>query len=403
MTRAARVAAVGAVAVAVAACGRGGAGRRAGHGEVARRAQVTTGELTERLVLTGELRAAASIDLSTPRTDAWELSIRWMADDGAEVKAGDRVLEFDNSAIASQLEEKKLLLRQADMELRSNRDVSALLTADKEATVREKAAALEKARILANVPADLLPGRTAQERQLELRRAEAAKASAETDLAAQKKAAALELRVKQIDLDKARRAIDDANAAMQELVLTAPRAGVIQVEEHPWEGRKLHIGDSTQPGWPVVSLPELGSGLEVRAELSDVDDGKIAVGVVGACTLDAVPGKALPCTVATITPVARAKGRQSLRKTFDVVLKIAAGAGPEARPGMSVKVELTRPPVKGALLVPRGAIVRDGEHARVRLAGGSLREVTLGPCDAQACVVERGITAGTAVEIGRGS
>ena len=27
------------------------------------------------------------------------IAIRWLAEDGAEVKAGDRVLEFDNSAV----------------------------------------------------------------------------------------------------------------------------------------------------------------------------------------------------------------------------------------------------------------------------------------------------------------
>lgn len=387
--------------LALAACDRAHGAKSGGAGEGPRRAEVHTGELAERLLLTGELRAAASVELTTPRTDSWELSIRWMAEEGVEVKAGDRVLEFDNTAVASQLEEKKLLLRQAEQDLRSSRDVSALLTADKEATVRQHAASLDKAKIQANVPAELLPGRTAQERQLELRRAESAKASAEVELVSQRKQAALEQRVKQIALDKARRAIDDALKTMQDLVLKAPRGGVIQIAEHPWEGRKLHIGDSTQPGWTVVSLPELASGLEVRAELSDVDDGKVTVGMVGACTLDAVPGVQMPCTVTSITPVARAKDRASLRKAFDVELAIPAGAGRDGRPGMSVKIELAPPPVKGALLVPRGAVVLGDKGAEIRLAGGGLRAVQLGACDAQACVVESGASAGTAVEIGR--
>ncbi len=385
----------------VAACDRAHGSRGGGASEAPRRATAHHGKLAERLVLTGELRAASSVELGTPRTDSWELSIRWMAPDGADVKAGDRVLEFDNSAFTSSLEQKKLLLRQAELDLRSNRDVSALLTADKEAEVRQKLAAVAKATLQAGVPADLLPGRTAQERQLELRRAEAALAAARTDHEAQRKAAALEGRVKQIELDKARRAIEDANTTMRELVLTAPRDGVIQVAEHPWEGRKLHIGDSTQPGWTVVSLPDQSSGLQVRAELSDVDDGKVAVGLVGTCTLDAVPDAALPCTVQTITPVARTKGQQSLRKTFDVVLTIAAGAGREARPGMSVKIELARAPSRDALLVPRGAVTITEQGARVRLPGGAMREVKLGACDAQACEVESGLTADTAVEIGR--
>jgi multidrug resistance efflux pump len=395
-----------AIVVALAAAGACSRGRAAAGGAAAdrpRRAQVTTGDLAARVLLTGQMKAANSVDLITPRTDTWELAIRWMAEDGAAVKAGERVLEFDNSAFANQLEQKRLAFREAESAMRSNRDVSALATADKEAEVRQHRTALEKAQLLADVPADLLPGRTAQERQLELQRAKVALESAEIALAAQRRSAALDQRVKQVELEKARRAIDEATRGMAELVVTAPRDGVVMVAEHPWEGRKLHVGDSTQPGWTVVSLPDAGAGLRVEAELSDVDDGKVDVGMVGTCTLDAYPEAPLPCTVKTITPVARSKGRESLRKAFDLALDVETREGQEARPGMSVKIELRRPPVKAALLVPRGA-VRIGEGgARVRLPGGGARDVTLGPCDAQACVVEQGLAAGDAVEIGGGS
>lgn len=388
--------------IALAGCGRAGPGGGPAT-DRPRRAKVVTGDLAPRVLLTGELHAADSVELTTPRTDSWELAIRWMAEDGAEVKAGDRVLEFDNSAFTSQLEQKKLLLRQAEMDLRSNRDVSALGIADKEAQVREHAAALEKARLLAGVPADLLPGRTAQERQLELQRATVALATAETDLAALRKSSALDLRVKQIELDKARQAIADATRSMTELVMKAPRAGVILVADHPWEGRKLHVGDSTQPGWTVVTLPDASAGLEVEAELSDVDDGKIAVGMVGTCTLDAYPDAPLPCTVNTLAPVARSKSRDSLRSVFDLTLNVQPRPGQEGRPGMSVKIELRPTTVATALLVPRGAVEITAAGARVRLPGGGRRDVTLGRCDAQACVVERGLAAGDDVEIGGGS
>jgi hypothetical protein len=275
----------------LAGCGDAGTGAGAGGGAGPRRtAIVQRGVVASRVLMTGELRAASSIDLTVPRTDAWELSIRWMAEDGAQVAAGERVLEFDNSAFTSQLAQRKLAVLQAAMDLQSGQDVATLATADREAAAAERRIAVEKARVLASVPADLLPGRTAQERQLDLTRALAALATAETELTAHKKASALDLRVKQIALTKARAAIDDATRSMAELVLTAPRAGVVAVAEHPWEGRRLHVGDSVQPGWPVLILPDTSQGLEVRAELSDVDDGKVAVGQDAGCVLDAYPG-----------------------------------------------------------------------------------------------------------------
>jgi hypothetical protein len=35
----------------------------------------------------------------------------------------------------------------------------------------------------------------------------------------------------------------------------------------------------------------------VRAELSDVDDGRVSFGMAGTCTLVAYPGEPLPCVV----------------------------------------------------------------------------------------------------------
>ena len=388
-----------ALVLAAGACDRARASGGGAAGAPPRRAAVTAGDLAPRVLLTGELRATSAVELTTPRTDTWQLSIRWMADDGATVAAGERVLEFDNSAFTSQLEQKKLLLRQADMDLRSNRDLTAVAIADKEAELRERGVALAKAKVLAAVPADLLDGRTAQERQLEQQRAEAAVAAAQLELTAAQRAASLDLRVKQIERDKAQRAIDDAEQAMAELVLTAPRAGVIVVADHPWEGRKLHTGDTTQPGWTVITLPDLAGGLEVKAELSDVDDGKVALGTAGTCVLDAFPDAALPCTVTAITPVARGAGRASLRKSFDVTLTLTPRAEQETRPGMSVKVELRPPPVTGAVLAPRGAIAVTAAGAVARLPGGATRAIEVGPCDAQACVVTRGLAVGDDVEL----
>ena len=86
----------------------GGGTRRAAVGEVARTEPVERGDIVDRVLLTGELHAASNTDLTVPRTEVWQLAIRSMAEDGATVKAGDRVLEFDNSAFTCKVEEGKL-------------------------------------------------------------------------------------------------------------------------------------------------------------------------------------------------------------------------------------------------------------------------------------------------------
>ena len=146
----------------------------------------------------------------------------------------------------------------------------------------------------------------------------------------------------------------------------------------------------------IVTLPDFSQPMEIKAELSDVDDGRVAVGQKGTCTLDAYPTEALPCEVKEVAPVARNKQRQSLRRMFAVSLSIPNKDPDRMRPGMSAKVELQGKQHTGAI-APRGAIVLDKSKAALRLPGGELRPVTLAGCDAQRCVIATGATIGEEV------
>ena len=66
--------------------------------------QVSRGALEDRMVLTGELEALAAEQLRVPRTPAWTLAISWLAEDGAVVKKGEKVVEFDSTTLAESLD-----------------------------------------------------------------------------------------------------------------------------------------------------------------------------------------------------------------------------------------------------------------------------------------------------------
>lgn len=379
--------------------------RHAAHAD-AQIAKVTRGAITDRVLLTGELQAASAIDLTVPRTRVtWELAIRWMAEDGSFVRAGDRVLEFDNTAVTADLETKRLAALEAQMTLETARHTSDMDIATKANELAQKQVALEKAKVLAAVPEDLLAKRDAQQRQLDVKHAEVDVQKAKEDLDAQKQEADYELKVKAIDLEKAKEAVDDTDAVIAALSIKAPRDGMVVIGQHPWEdnGRKYRATDTVQPGWAIISMPDPDAGMRVSAALSDVDDGRVSVGMVGHCTLDAYPAEPIDCTVAQLTPLARSTHEQSLRRAFSVELTLAKSDA-RMRPGMSVKVELARPG-QNALVVPRGAVVLPDDpkgQVRVRLPGGGLRDVALGPCDPQRCAVTSGLAEGDAVLEGGG-
>jgi HlyD family secretion protein len=354
---------------------------------------VRRGELAERLLLTGELGAVSAENLVVPRVPTWQVAVRWMEADGTAVKAGQRVIEFDSSSFSGTLEEKRLGAAQAERDIDKQAAQNGLSTAEKEFEVVRRALEVDKARVSAAIPAESLPRRVYQERQLELRRAEVALAKAKDELASHRKGADLEMKLRRITLEKARREIRAAELAIASLTLTAPRDGIFVVADHPWEGRKFQTGDTGWVGLTVARLPDLRK-MRVVASLSDVDDGRIKAGMAARCTLDAYPDRPLPGRVSEILPVARESARQSLRRAFALTVDLESSDPDRMRPGMSVRVEVEGPKSQGALLAPRASLTLGEAGARARLAGGGDVAVTLGPCNALECVVEKGLAEG---------
>ena len=71
----------------------------------ARGLEVTRGDFTSHFLLTGELVAQDAVLLVAPNANIWPLTVRWLEEDGAEVSRGDTIIEFDNSQLASKLEQ----------------------------------------------------------------------------------------------------------------------------------------------------------------------------------------------------------------------------------------------------------------------------------------------------------
>src|SRR5262249_3415141 len=144
-----------------------------------------------------------------------------------------------------------------------------------------------------------------------------------------------------------------------------------------------------------ASMPDLSQAMEVQSDLSDVDDGRVALGMSGTCTLDAYPDKPIGCTVRELTPVARTpSGGQSMRRACALVLELPKSDSERVVPGVAVEIVRPTPPIQNVIVVPRAAIVveRKGSEvvSRVRLEGGT-RDVKLGVCDAQSCEVTSGV------------
>lgn len=367
--------------------------------------RVRRGAFVSDVVLAGELEAARGESLAVPPMPNWQTAIKWLAEDGALVKAGDPVAELDNSALTSDLDQKRQSAMQATQELQQRESEWAADLEQKELEVQKKKLELEKAILDAKVPKELLSGRSFEEKQNALRRTTTEHEKAVDSLRARRTAVAAERQNLLLNIEKTRRAIAVAEGAITALVLRAPRDGIVVLRDLPWEARKLQTGDTVFVGFPIATMPELDS-MRVTAVLADVDDGKIAVGMPATVTIDGFPDLQYKGTIASISAVAQESRRQSLRRHFSVLVALDRVDQERMRPGLSARVTVRRESRPAVLLAPRAGIDFSGDKPLARLSGGEMKDVQLGACNAQDCIVTGGLEEGArlapVVEVGRG-
>ncbi len=328
-----------------------------------------------RLLLTGELSAVRSADLFVPETPLWALQLRFLEEDGAAVKRGDRVAEFDATGLTSDLDQKRIAAVEAETELvRFDADREGA-TFGREQAVLARRTDLGKARIDAEIPVELHSRREHEEFQLALRRAETELAKAEEDLKSYRTAAAADRATKLIALERARSERDKLETAVAALTLHAPKDGVFVVGENPRERKKFLTGDTLWPGMILGRLPDL-EALRVEALLFDVDDGRIRVGEPATVVPDTFPQRRLTSRVVSIAPVAQPVGRGSPRMAFRVFVEVTGGDLSGLRPGMSVRVEVP-PGATVSLSGPRPARLAEPDLATTRMARAERRDLVL--------------------------
>jgi HlyD family secretion protein len=383
-----RSCAVVALAFASASCFSGY--RHSGDASMLR---VHRGPFANDVTITGELRAARGDELTVPHLPQWQTTIKWLAQDGAEMKKGDRVVELDNSTFSANLDAKRQAVAQAQQELQQKDAEWNADTLDKQLDVERKRADYDKTKLDAAVPSEIVSARDFNDRQMKFQRAAVELAKVIDVLKSQHTSVKSDRDNLLLSLQKAERELAIADKAIAELILRAPHDGIVVIRDHPWEGRRLQEGDGVFIGLTLAQFPDMAS-LQVEGDLADVDDGRIGAGMPATIVLDAYPNMSFPGRVASISAVAQENSKTSLRRAFRVIVALDRLDAARMRPGLSSRVIVHAIAEKNALLVPRAAIDFSGANPRIHLANGRTADAILGACNAQECVAKSGLTEG---------
>lgn len=291
------------------------------------------------LLLTGEVAARNSQVFVAPETDNWMVQIAWMIEEGERVEPGDAVVQYDTASVSASLEQLEANLRKVKAESRRNDLVQDLALLEAEHALKVAELTLQKARLDAGIPRNLLSQLQFEQYQLALTQALNGKEEAEKALAVKRQDVADEKRRSQVEIAGAENELERIQVMLGNMTQRADRAGTAMYVDHPWTRQKIREGDSVQRGFSVLEIPSTDQ-LQIKAWLNEVDVAHLQEGQKVKIFFDARPGLTLSGVVERIGRQAEPKQHWGDSAYLDVDIQFADPLTVELLPGMSVRVEV---------------------------------------------------------------
>ncbi|HEX9365906.1 MAG TPA: efflux RND transporter periplasmic adaptor subunit [Vicinamibacterales bacterium] len=344
-------------------------------------AEVTRGDFVDYILIRGDIRPAKSIVLAAPLQAGGELQIVKLVKNGAPVKKGDLVVEFDATSLQQRLLERRSELKTALGEIEQSQ-AQARITEEQQATSLMKAKYdVERAKLDLG-KRDLVSRIEYEGAKLSLADADQRLKETQAKNLQATAGADAELLGKQRKRDKAQYDVDRTTASIEALGLRAPADGTVNILENPRSGGpfggggvEFREGDRAWPGASILELPDLSS-IHLEARLDESDRGRLKVGQSATVKIEAVPGKDFAARVDLISVLARvdfSSGWPPVRN-FDLGL-ILGDRDPRIRPGMTATARIAADKLPNVTLVPAETIFqKDGRPVVYRLNGSKFDE-----------------------------
>jgi multidrug efflux pump subunit AcrA (membrane-fusion protein) len=341
-------------------------------------AAVQRGTVTVTVRAIGDIRASRAVQIFAPPAGG-TLTIVSLASTGAQLKAGDTVVEFDSADQVFALDQARSDLALAEQEIVKGDAQSAVQAADDEVAVLKARYAVRRAELEASGN-ELVGAIVAKQNLLLLEEARQTLTQLEKEIESRRATSRASTQVLREKANKARVAVAVAERNIQNLKVVAPFDGYVTVRQNMmamggvmFAGAVLpdfRVGDSAFPGTAIADLVDT-SRVEVTAKLSERDRANVEPGQNAAVVVDGLPASALEGKVRNVSSVAsrrvfEAGGTRQFDIAFDIVKSPA-----QVWPGTSAAITINGATYDDALSIPRSAVfdVAGTPTVYVRTAG----------------------------------
>lgn len=289
--------------------------------------------------VTGEIESAKSAFFGPPAVaNIWQYTISFMAPEGRKVKAGTPILKFDPQELMTKLRDKTNALNEKQKQLENQEIIAREVMAERKLKQQEAVADLDKARLKADIPVELLANRDYQQNKLILKQAELTLVLRKAELIKEQRVQDTEVNILKREIAVLDSEVAQFQGSVDSMTIKAAGDGVV-IHTVDRRNNKHEVGDSVWMGRRVMELPDL-SQLQVHLEIPERESARIEIGQVVRFVVDAAPDDQFYGEIIELASVIHTKSRNQPARVFDATVSMKSPDLAIMRPGMSVSAEI---------------------------------------------------------------
>jgi HlyD family secretion protein len=343
-------------------------------------AEVKLGEFIDYVELRGEIAVQSSKTITAPN-DAGDLQILKLIQNGANIKKGDMVAQFDPTTVKRDADQFRQTLNQVEAEIARAKAQQLLVEEQNKTDVVSAQFGVERAQLDAKTR-DVVAAIVNEKNVLALSKAEQKLRELDTKLASSHTGSEADLAGILRKRDKAKADLEKAERNLDSLTLTSPADGIITVLPNS-RARISIIGGATPPfkegdrawsGAAIAELPDM-STIHAKAPVYEADRGRVELGQSVTLNIEAVPDREHKGRVSEISPLAKVDYTSyPYRKSFGLKVQLD---NPDARlrAGMTAALRIEVERLPNSIVIPAEAVFdKGGRMTAYVLTNGNFQE-----------------------------
>ena len=336
--------------------------------------RVTRGEFLDVVELRGQLKALKSVEINAPPNEA-SLQILTIVTDGAHVRPGETIVQFDSSKAKQDLAQDQSTLKSAQAEIDQAR-AQGRLTEEQDTTAVMKARFDVQTAKLNAGEKEILSQIDGAEAELKLADAQQALNQAEAKLKSDQLSDQATIADKVEASRKARYDVTRAAQALAAMTLQSPSSGTISLVPiwHNGGVGPFKAGEQAWSGAPIAEIPDTAS-LRVTTRVDETERGRLSVGQSVTIHVDAIDDRQFTGKIAKIGTIATEDFSSGwpIPRNFDVQIALDQ-TDPRLKPNMMAQVTVIVDRVPRSISIPAEAsFLRSGQSVAYVWDGSRFR------------------------------